>query len=161
MYLHEIQKHVEKRAFIKLFCPVSQRVKIIILFSDNIWRLSNIVKKLNTTAKLATKSRNNYRILIVLMVSSMTHTRILIQFLTVARPASGTRKANPQSRTYTQQIFVQSMQLNWSNKTSAGYKVILTSVYLIPLLHNTITFNVECIQKLQFSFNSGCQFFLL
>jgi hypothetical protein len=35
IYLHKLQKQVEKQAFVELYCPISQRVQINYIFSVN------------------------------------------------------------------------------------------------------------------------------
>ena len=60
IYLHKLQKQVEKQAFVELFCPISQWVQINYIFSNNvhILCLSYHIKKTKTTAKLTRKNRN-------------------------------------------------------------------------------------------------------
>jgi hypothetical protein len=61
IYLYKISKQLQKRTFGKFFNPVSQRVQMNFIFSDNvhILCLSCNVKKLKSTAKLSKISRNN------------------------------------------------------------------------------------------------------
>ena len=59
IYLYELWKQVEKRAFGELFCPVSQLEQINLIFSDNVRKLclSCNVKKSKITSMFSEKSR--------------------------------------------------------------------------------------------------------
>jgi len=56
-------RNVLNRGFGELFCPVSQRVQMNLMFPDNvhILYLSCNIKKPKTTAKLSKESRNKHR----------------------------------------------------------------------------------------------------
>ena len=62
MYLYKLSKWVEYQAFGKFFRPVSQRVQMNYIFSDNIHKLclSCNGKKAKTTAILSKNSRNKH-----------------------------------------------------------------------------------------------------
>ena len=63
IYLHELQKQGEKRVSCKFFCPVSWRVQVNFIFSDNvlIMCLSCNVKKSKNNWQFVENSRNCYR----------------------------------------------------------------------------------------------------
>ena len=60
IYLYELQKQAEQRAFGELFRPVSQRVQIYFIFNDNvrILCLSCNVKKVGKLVRFKQKDRN-------------------------------------------------------------------------------------------------------
>ena len=56
LYLNELYKQVEKQTFGDLFCPVSQRVQMNFIFSDNVSILCTVYPAmLNSPRQLTAK----------------------------------------------------------------------------------------------------------
>ena len=112
IYLYELWKQVEKRAFGELFCPVSQLEQINLIFSNNVRKLclSCNVKKSKITARFSEKSRKKRIVRLFSMMSSYTVTfsRPLLYLSQVA--VSG----------HICKTFIQSMQFNCSNRMGSG-----------------------------------------
>jgi hypothetical protein len=81
----------KKQALGKIFWPVSQRVQINFIFTDDVRIMCFYcnIKKSRRTAKLSEKAETN----MTLMVSSTTSALYTVPFLAVALNESGTSKA--------------------------------------------------------------------
>jgi Na+/H+ antiporter NhaD/arsenite permease-like protein len=115
---------------VRAFYPVSQRVQINYIFSDNvrtyllwilkvmyvycIFYLSCNVKKNKTTAKLSKKNREKRYSNRLLMVSSLKSALMLLSFLIVAQHESCSRKTISWS-VIILQMLTQSIQFDCSN----------------------------------------------
>ena len=95
IYLYELQKQVEKRNSRNIFWPISRRVQIHFIFTNNVRILClccNVKRLKTSTAKLPKNSRNK-RCSSSVMVSSITSAFLLLPFHIVALHGSGNRKA--------------------------------------------------------------------
>ena len=60
LFVRALEKQIENRAFGEFFWPVSHRVQLTVMLTDNlrIWCLSCNTKKYKTTAKLSDKNKD-------------------------------------------------------------------------------------------------------
>ena len=92
IYLYELQKQAEQRAYGELFRPVSQRVQIHFIFNDNvrILCLSCNVKKIGKLVRFKQKERNKHHsspfINVVKGVFFVVRVTFQYQFHTCLRP---------------------------------------------------------------------------
>ena len=146
IYLYELWKQVELQASGALFCSCSQQVQINFIFSENVSILCLSIlqcQQPKSTAKLSKRSRKCVvRIAFKQCPSGSPRIyNVLLSFLTVAQHESGTLVSDR----------IQSIQLDCSNRTSAGKIVIFwyELVYIYIWFHFVVYFiwyKMTCLQ---------------